>query len=127
MKRSFALFSLFLLLMLSAGRLPVYAEDEESAVDDGSGFFSAAPTISMDSAAPDLFTGTMRHSIPIVVPAGRKGMEPKLSLTYRSMPQNGWLGLGWELEVGDIERSMKYGVDYCARQEFMIPKSEKIG
>jgi len=85
MKRSFALFSLFLLLTLSIGHLTVYAEDDEKSLGgDETSFFNAAPLVSMDSAAPDLFTGMMNHSIPISVPAGRKGMEPKLALTYRS-------------------------------------------
>ncbi|MGH8550394.1 MAG: SpvB/TcaC N-terminal domain-containing protein [Blastocatellia bacterium] len=61
---------------------------------------------------PDLFTGTMSHSIPIEVPPGRKGMDPGLSLDYRSNNGNGWVGVGWELEIGAIERSSQFGVSY---------------
>ena len=64
------------------------------------------------TALPDLFTGAMSYSVPIQVPPGRKGMQPSLALTYNSNNRNGWLGVGWELEVGSIERSTKRGVDY---------------
>jgi len=65
-----------------------------------------------DTALPDLFTGTMSYSIPIEVPPGRKGMDPGIALTYRSSNGNGLLGVGWELEVGSIQRSLKHGVQY---------------
>ncbi|MCI0527353.1 MAG: hypothetical protein L0Y56_07900, partial [Nitrospira sp.] len=61
---------------------------------------------------PDLFTGTMSYSIPIEVPSGRKGMQPNLALTYHSSNGNGIVGVGWELEVGAIERQTKFGVNY---------------
>ncbi|MDO8444967.1 MAG: SpvB/TcaC N-terminal domain-containing protein [Deltaproteobacteria bacterium] len=65
-----------------------------------------------DTALPDLFTGTMSYRIPIEVPKGRNGMDPGLSLLYRSGSGNGWVGVGWEFEVGAIERSTKNGVKY---------------
>lgn len=61
---------------------------------------------------PDLFTGTMSHAIPIEVPPGRQGMDPGLALTYRSTQSNGWVGVGWDLEVGAIERSTQHSVNY---------------
>ncbi len=61
---------------------------------------------------PDLFTGTMSYSIPIEVPAGRHGMQPNLALTYSSSNGNGWVGAGWDLDVGAIERSARKGIDY---------------
>ncbi len=53
---------------------------------------------------PDLFTGTFSYSIPIDVPVGRKGMDPGLSLNYRSGMGNGEVGVGWELDLGAIQR-----------------------
>ena len=60
----------------------------------------------------DLFTGTATTSIPIEVPPGRGGMQPNLSIVYSSANGNGWLGTGWKLEKGVIDRQSKNGVNY---------------
>lgn len=65
-----------------------------------------------NTVLPDLFTGTMSYKIPIEVPPGRNGMDPGLALLYRSSNGNGLVGMGWELEVGAIERSTRNGVKY---------------
>ena len=39
-------------------------------------------------------------------------MDPGIALMYRSTNGNGWVGVGWELEVGAIERNTKNGVNY---------------
>src|SRR5438128_1901236 len=64
------------------------------------------------SMQPDLFTGTASTSIPIQVPPGRHGIQPALSLMYWSGNGDGWLGLGWKLEVGAIQRQTRFGVNY---------------
>ena len=80
----------------------------------GGGGGGGAEVSGSGTAMPDLFTGTMSYSIPIEVPAGRKGMQPNLALTYHSNSGNGWVGVGWDLEIGAIERSATNGVDYSA-------------
>ncbi len=60
------------------------------------------------------FTGAVATSIPITVPPGRNGMAPKLALVYFSQKGNGWLGVGWDLDMGAIQRSTKFGVNYNA-------------
>ena len=59
---------------------------------------------------PDLFTGRATTGVPILVPPGRKGVQPSLALSYASSSRNGWLGVGWSLDAGYIERSTKNGV-----------------
>jgi hypothetical protein len=59
-----------------------------------------------------LHTGAATLSIPIEVPPGRNGMQPKLALIYNSYQRNGWIGTGWDLDMGAIQRSTKSVVDY---------------
>ena len=61
-----------------------------------------------------LAVGGAEYTYPIFVPPGRAGHTPQLSLYYNSSSANGWLGMGWQLDMGAIERSRKHGVDYGA-------------
>ncbi|MDP3092209.1 MAG: SpvB/TcaC N-terminal domain-containing protein [Nitrospira sp.] len=65
---------------------------------------------------PDLFTGMLRMSYPIEVPPGRGGVQPNLTLTYSSSVGNGWVGRGWALELGDIERKTKNGINFSGNE-----------
>ena len=68
-------------------------------------------SIKMD---PQVNTGIATTSIPIEVPPGRKDMAPRLSLNYSSNRSNGWLGVGWMLDLGAIQRETRWGLDYSA-------------
>ncbi len=65
-------------------------------------------------STPDLFSGRIGQSFPIEVPPGRNGLQPTIALAYGGGGVNGWLGVGWDLEVGAIQRQIKDGVNYSA-------------
>lgn len=61
----------------------------------------------------NLYTGALTTQIPIEVPPGRNGMQPKLALRYSSAGGPSPFGIGWKLPVGRIERVTKWGVPRC--------------
>ena len=112
MQRLNSIFHLIFLLLFPVGLVSLQAQAAVQPEDLAPNPAAVVPLISTDNAAPDLFNGSLRYSIPILVPTGRKGMEPKPALTYRNSQKNGWLGIGWELDAGAIERSAKKGINY---------------
>jgi RHS repeat-associated protein len=72
----------------------------------------------IDFPAPDIQelsnTGASFMKIPIVVPPGRKGVQPELNLIYHSFNRNGWAGYGWSIDLPAIQRATRKGVDYNA-------------
>src|ERR1051325_2887257 len=62
----------------------------------------------IDTGDSDLFTGTFTTSMPLKAPTGRNGLAPDLRMIYRSVISNGWLGVGWTLNPGSIERSRRH-------------------
>jgi hypothetical protein len=67
--------------------------------------------LGMTTVAPavDPQTGAVVHSIPIEVPPGINGIQPDIALTYSSGRPLSFLGTGWTLELGAIERSTSFG------------------
>lgn len=57
-----------------------------------------------------VFTGAATTRIPIRVTPGRAGVAPGLSLNYNSFQKNGWIGLGWSIDMSAIQRSTKRGL-----------------
>jgi RHS repeat-associated protein len=56
--------------------------------------------------------GSANMSFPIEIPAGRQGMQPQLAISYNSEGGNGWLGLGWGLNVPSISVDTRWGVPH---------------
>ena len=63
-----------------------------------------------ETFSPDLFTGTGNFSVPIAVPAGRRGLQPDLALAYSTGNGNGPFGLGWALTLPGVARKTSRGV-----------------
>ena len=81
---------------------------------DGGGGDEKMPSQIIPATTPEtsLFSGAAVYKIPIEVPPGRGGIAPSMALTYNSQQGNGWVGVGWDLDMGSIQRSAKRGVNY---------------
>jgi len=75
----------------------------------------------------DKFSGAATYQIKIPVPPGRGGLQPNLVFNYNSHRKNAnsWVGYGWELELGSIERVPESDgrIDYESGTKFAL----KIG
>jgi len=65
---------------------------------------------SVQSFQTEPFLGASSTSIPVSVPPGRKGLQPQINIGYSSAAGNGWLGVGWSLDFGYIERRTNKGI-----------------
>ena len=83
-----------------------FADDDQDAATGGVGQL-------LPALEDVIFTGAANYKFPIHVPPGRgKGMTPALSVNYSSQRRRGWVGVGWDLDVGSIQQSTKWGLSY---------------
>ncbi len=68
-------------------------------------------------------SGAATYAFPIVVPAGRAGLTPDIKLAYSSNAKNSWVGFGWSLQMGAIQRSTKNGLNYGGNEFVVITGS----
>lgn len=55
--------------------------------------------------------GTANIQHPIIIPAGRNGIQPNIALTYNSGADNSsWCGMGWDLSIPNISIDTRWGV-----------------
>lgn len=69
--------------------------------------------------------GSASTSIPIVVPSGRAGMQPSLSVQYDSSSNsNGIVGKGWSLPISAISIDTRFGVPtYSGGEHYLLDGS----
>lgn len=79
-----------------------------------------------ESFRTDLATGAATLSIPIVVPPGRKNVQPNIALSYSSNNPNGICGVGWSIPVSSIQRSTKKGVPRYSVMDDFVAGGEEI-
>lgn len=60
--------------------------------------------------SPDLFTGTGNFTIPFVLPSGRNGFQPQLSLSFSTGNGDSVFGLGCALSVPGVSRKTSKGI-----------------
>ena len=90
-----------------------------SMMSESGGGAGVGTVSSMMIPEASIFTGSATTKIPIIVPPGRGGIAPNLSLVYSSSKKNGWIGVGWDLDMGAIQRSTKFGLDY-SEDDFVV-------
>ncbi len=89
--------------------IPLCAQQELPAALERITFFEMPVANDQGNAALDF---------PLQLPPGRQGMEPDLSISYSSTAENGWLGLGWGLEIPAFTIDTRWGVPrYSATTE----------
>ena len=74
------------------------------------------------------FTGAATYSLPITVPPGPGGLQPSVTINYNSQvvdaatlrKQASWVGMGWSLDLGAIDRDMNGTDNYLEDDVFSI-------
>lgn len=72
-----------------------------------------------DPATLDVFSGQVGYSVPIRAPAAG-GITPALAIEYSGALGNGLLGVGWNLRVPVIRRSLREGVPAYSDDDELI-------
>jgi hypothetical protein len=63
-----------------------------------------------ETFSPGLHTGTGNFTVPIALPPGRNGFQPRLNLVYSTGNGNGPFGLGWGLSIPGVSRKTSRGI-----------------
>lgn len=65
-----------------------------------------------ESFEPQLNSGTISYAISFAVPPGRAGFAPTIVLQYNGGNGNGPAGLGWRLNLPNLQRQTEKGLPY---------------
>ena len=90
--------------------------------------WEAARLPGLDGFQVSSFTGAASYSYPIQVPPGPGGLQPSLVLSYNSQTvdaassrtQASWVGMGWSLDTGYIQRNMNGTMGYLEDDTFSL-------
>jgi len=76
------------------------------------GIKAANPTagVNLINAPSANNTGNASLGYPLNLPAGRNGMQPQVAIGYNSGGGNGWLGLGWNVQMPSVSIDTRWGV-----------------
>ena len=97
---------LFILFQTEAGATSSMATSGGASEKARGGVYSNPEAVTASQVGAASFT------YPIEVPPGRNGLQPDITLQYSSYNGNGWLGVGWDLNMGSISRSTRYNLSY---------------
>lgn len=82
---------------------------------------------------PPLFAGvnpdgSYSETLPIEIPAGRNGIQPKLALSYNSNGSNGIVGVGWNIQGLPAITRINYGngINYNGADSYVGPEGRLI-
>ena len=76
---------------------------------------------SMDPAVSEN-TGAVKYNLAIEVPPGPGGLQPSLGIQYSSRRRSdGPYGVGWDLPLGEIHCSSRFGVPVLRLHELRGP------
>jgi RHS repeat-associated protein len=84
------------------------------------------PNVAAFQVAP--FTGAATYSMQLEVPPGPGGLQPSLTLSYNSQVVDGadnrtqasWVGMGWSLDTGYIQRNMHGTLEHSEDDTFTL-------
>jgi RHS repeat-associated protein len=86
------------------GFVPTYMKDIKEA-DPAAGITLIEPPVANNE-------GNAGLSYPIILPKGRMGMEPQVTLQYSSDLGSGWTGFGWALDMPSVSVDPAWGVPH---------------
>ena len=94
------------------GREPLLTPDELGSGEiDGLEYADPTEGLSLVDPPEANSFGSAEITYPFVIPAGR-GLTPDIDMAYSSSGANGWVGLGWDLSVGEISVDTTFGAPH---------------
>jgi hypothetical protein len=104
----------------------VRAQGDPPPAVEPSAMGGAFSSLMSESFQTDLATGAATLNIPIVVPPGRKNVQPNIALSYSSNNPNGICGVGWSIPVSAIQHSTKNGVPRYGQMDNFVAGGQEL-